>query len=50
LSTQPLTIAKGLLFFEQQPGSVNGIVWNPPPPVYVLDTKMVAQRPPAQVQ
>jgi hypothetical protein len=50
LSTQPLTIAKGLLFFEQQPGSVNGIVWNPPPPVYVLDTKMVAQRPPAQIQ
>jgi hypothetical protein len=50
LGTQPLTIAKGLLFFEQRPGSVNGVVWNPPPPVYVLDTKMVAQRPPAQIQ
>ena len=50
LGTQPLTVAKGLLLFEQRPGSVNGVTWNPPPPVYVLDTKMVAQRPPAQVQ
>ena len=50
LSTQPLTVVKGLLYFEQRPGSVNDVVWAPPPPVYVMDTKMVGQRPPAQVQ
>jgi len=50
LRTQPLTVVKGLLYFEQRPGSVNGVVWAPPPPVYVMDTKMVGQRPPAQVQ
>ena len=35
LSSTDLYAAKGLLFYQQTPGAVNGVTWNPPPPVNV---------------
>jgi hypothetical protein len=43
LSTTKLYLVRGYVLYEQTPGSLNGVSWNPPPPVYVMLAGLVRE-------